>query len=563
MLKLTASLMELHDENPFKVKSYNNAVYGLERTDVTLASLSNSELENLDGVGKSMAAKISGIIATGELPELNRLLEITPAGVLKMMDIKGLGPKKLRTIWKELLIESPETLLEACENNSISKLKGFGEKTQEAIRQALLFTKENEGKVLFEEAELYANALLEAIRKASPDLLIEASGELRRKMEIVETLQFVVGTDHIAKTHEVISQIDILEKDKKLSGPFAWRGRLVEANTKVEFLLSRKEEFYSQLFIRTGARQHLITVTGGELNLMQIAQSGNFESEEAIYKKAGLPYIEPELREGLFEIDLALENKLPLLVEYSDMRGILHNHSTYSDGKNTLRDMAIFCREQGYEYLGISDHSQTAFYANGMKPETVLKQHEEIDRLNKELAPFKIFKGIESDILQDGSLDYEDELLARFDFIVASIHGNLKMSKEVATERLIRAIQNPYTTMLGHPTGRLLLRREGYPIDHKAVIDACAQYGVIMEINANPWRLDLDWRWVNYALEQGVMISINPDAHETGGYRDMYYGVCVGRKGGLTKEKTFNALSLVEVEAHFKERKRRIQSSIG
>lgn len=563
MLKLTASLMELHDENPFKVKSYNNAVYGLERTDVTLASLSNSELENLDGVGKSMAAKISGIIATGELPELNRLLEITPAGVLKMMDIKGLGPKKLRTIWKELLIESPETLLEACENNSISKLKGFGEKTQEAIRQALLFTKENEGKVLFEEAELYANALLEAIRKASPDLLIEASGELRRKMEIVETLQFVVGTDHLAKTHEVISQIDILEKDKKLSGPFAWRGRLVEANTKVEFLLSRKEEFYSQLFIRTGARQHLITVTGGELNLMQIAQSGNFESEEAIYKKAGLPYIEPELREGLFEIDLALENKLPLLVEYSDMRGILHNHSTYSDGKNTLRDMAIFCREQGYEYLGISDHSQTAFYANGMKPETVLKQHEEIDRLNKELAPFKIFKGIESDILQDGSLDYEDELLARFDFIVASIHGNLKMSKEVATERLIRAIQNPYTTMLGHPTGRLLLRREGYPIDHKAVIDACAQYGVIMEINANPWRLDLDWRWVNYALEQGVMISINPDAHETGGYRDMYYGVCVGRKGGLTKEKTFNALSLAEVEAHFKERKRRIQSSIG
>ena len=254
---------------------------------------------------------------------------------------------------------------------------------------------------------------------------------------------------------------------------------------------------------------------------------------------------------------LARENKIPVLLQDADLKGILHNHSTYSDGKHSLRQMAEHCKALGFEYLGISDHSRTASYAGGLEIEKVLKQHQEIDELNQELAPFRIFKGIESDILGDGSLDYPEEILASFDFIVSSVHSILNMDQKRATERLIRAISNPYTTILGHPTGRLLLRREGYPIDHKAVIDACAAHGVVIEINANPWRLDLDWRWVRYAMEQGVKLAINPDAHEMDGYEDMKYGVLVGRKGGLTKEMTLNALSGDEIASYFASRKSR------
>ncbi len=278
---------------------------------------------------------------------------------------------------------------------------------------------------------------------------------------------------------------------------------------------------------------------------------GDFKSEKEIYDYYHLQYIEPELREGLNEVELAKENKIPILIDVKDLRGILHNHTTYSDGINTLKEMAEYCKKLGYEYLGICDHSKSAFYANGLNEERVIAQQQEIDELNKILFPFKIFKGIESDILNGGSLDYNEDILKTFDFIVASVHSNLKMNEEKATERLIKAIENPYTTILGHPTGRLLLSRAGYPINHKKVIDACAANGVIMELNAHPYRLDIDWRWIPYCLEKGVMISINPDAHETQGYHDMYYGTCVARKGMLTKEMCFNALSLEEITKRF------------
>ena len=289
--------------------------------------------------------------------------------------------------------------------------------------------------------------------------------------------------------------------------------------------------------------------------MRQLARREKFQQEEAFYEKAGLQFIVPELREGLGEIGLAADKKLPHLLEDGDLRGSLHNHSTWSDGNHSIREMATWLRDHGYEYLGLCDHSQAAHYANGLSVERVRQQHQEIDQLNAELAPFRIFKGIESDILSDGALDYPADVLASFDFIVASIHSNLKMEEAKATNRLLRAIENPYCTMLGHPTGRLLLRRQGYPINYKAVIDACAQHNVIIEINANPWRLDLDWRWVRYALDQGVQLSINPDAHHTDGYADMRYGVLMGRKGHLTKEMTFNAKSVEEVAAYFEARK--------
>ncbi|RYF89097.1 MAG: PHP domain-containing protein, partial [Chitinophagaceae bacterium] len=270
----------------------------------------------------------------------------------------------------------------------------------------------------------------------------------------------------------------------------------------------------------------------------------------------GLQFVAPELREGLGEITLAANHKLETLITFADIKGALHNHSTWSDGVHSIQEMAIYCRDHlKLEYLGMSDHSKTAFYARGLTEQQIFGQHAEIDRLNSELAPFRIFKGIESDILYDGSLDYGNDVLRTFDFIVASIHSNLKMSEEKATERLIRAIENPYTTILGHPTGRLLLSRTGYAIDHKKVIDACAANGVVIEINANPLRLDLDWRWHRYAVEQGVMLSINPDAHRNEGFHDMEFGVLVARKGGLTPGNCLNCKTLEELELFLSSKK--------
>ena len=316
--------------------------------------------------------------------------------------------------------------------------------------------------------------------------------------------------------------------------------------------------FIKEKILRTGSKSHLLYPMEGDLPFVSLLQDFEFNSEEEVYQKAGYVWIPEELREGFLEFDWAKGGAKPLLEE-KDLKGILHNHSTYSDGKHTLRQMAEHCKSLGYEYLGMSDHSRTASYAGGLDIEKVQKQQAEIDQLNQELAPFKIFKGIESDILTDGSLDYPPDVLASFDFIVASIHSGLSMDRKKATARMLKAVENPYTTILGHPTGRLLLRREGYPLDHKVIIDACAAHAVIIEINANPWRLDLDWRWVHYAMEKGVKLAINPDAHAMEGYADMRYGVMVGRKGGLTAEMTFNALGKEALNKYFEERKNKIK----
>lgn len=559
LFKLTAELLELHDDNPFKVRSYTNAIGALELVEEPLEGKGQAELESINGVGKGIAAKIVEVNDTGSFAELDQLLAATPPGVVEMLQIKGIGPKKVRAIWKELGTETVEDLLDACEQDKLSKLKGFGAKTQENIKQALLFTQENRGKLLYAEAEASAHELLKSIREALPQAKVELTGDVRRQMEIVEGLQFVLATDEPVQVQEVLNQLPTLKQDTKFSGPMVWRGQHTVSNLQTEIKLVPSACFANELLLNSAAVKHLAQSFKDNKSLLMLVREQNFASEEEVYKAAGMAYVPSELREGTNEPQLALDNKLPQLLELSDLKGSLHNHSTYSDGAHTLEQMAIYCRDMGYQYLGISDHSKTAAYAGGLREGDVLRQQKEIDELNKKLAPFKIFKGIESDILGDGSLDYDTDILSTFDFIVASIHSSLNMDEKKATARLITAIENPCTTMLGHPTGRLLLRRKGYPIDHKAVIDACAANNVIIEINSNPWRLDLDWRWVQYALEKGVMLSINPDAHHTSGYHDMRYGVLVGRKGGLTKEMTFNAKSVEEVEAYFKERKERIK----
>jgi DNA polymerase (family 10) len=319
----------------------------------------------------------------------------------------------------------------------------------------------------------------------------------------------------------------------------------------------------------TGSAEHNIAMRGRANKMgMKMSEYGLFRGEDklipckdegGIFAVLGLAYIPPELREDNGEIEAAAENKIPKLVELADLRGILHCHSTFSDGRDTIEAMARATRDMGYQYFGLCDHSQIVVYAQGLTPERVKEQHAAVDELNRKLAPFKIFKGTEVDILNDGSLDYPDEVLASFDFVVASIHSHLNMSQEEATKRILKAIKNPHVTILGHPTGRLLLGRDGYPLDMYKVIDAAAQHGVAIELNAHPYRLDIDWRYCKYAKEKGVLISINPDAHDVDGLRDLRYGVGIGRKGWLEKENILNAMPLQKIERYFLERRKRRQ----
>lgn len=551
--------MELHEENAFKIRSYTSAIYSIDQGNISLEGLSKDELQKINGIGKSIAEVIEQLQQTGTHQYLDELLDKTPKGLLEVLEIKGLGPKKIKVLWKELNITSVHELLEACQAGEVAKIKGFGAKTQEGIIQSLEYMESNRGKWHYADAEPEAIAIQEKLEGLFGKENIAITGDFARKAEIIERLEWIINTDQRKETFDKIDQLEAIEKNKKISSPFTWRGKTKEKELEIVFFAASNSSFVSEQLLRTGSRSHLLAPIDNEQTLGSFFKSKSFSSEKEAYQEAGLPYILPELREGQFEIALAKEDKLPLLLEESDLKGILHNHSTYSDGKHTLKEMALYCQELGYEYLGISDHSRTASYAGGLDIEKVEKQQEEIKVLNKELAPFKVFSGIESDILPDGNLDYPDEVLASFDFIVSSIHSSLNMTRKKATARLIKAIENPYTTILGHPTGRLLLRREGYPIDHKAIIDACAENKVVIEINANPWRLDLDWRWVHYAMEKGVKLSINPDAHEKKGYFHMKYGVLVGRKGGLTNEMTLNAMTLKEIDEYFSKRKNDIK----
>lgn len=535
-----AQLMELHGQNAFRAKALAAAAYKINKLPFPASSKSGDELSSFPGIGASTAKKIKLLEQTGSLPELEELRAATPDGILQMLQVKGLGPKKILIIWKELGLETLGEVYYACNENRLIDAKGFGLKTQEQIRQAIEFTFASAGWVRYASMEPEAHRAYDALKtQLGPDRLISFTGAFRRKNEVLKEVGILIEATQ--------PEMDQLTAKANIQPP-------------IQLIAADRTGFYQQLFLTSGSEDHLLQMAQllkGPSTTLQDEIQG-LDSEEAIYRHFGLKYIAPELREGLDEIDQARQHTLPILIEEKDLKGTLHNHSTYSDGVHTLEEMALYCRDQlGLEYLGISDHSRTAVYAGGLTIEEVHQQWEEIDRLNRQLAPFHIFKGIESDILSDGSLDYPDEILEGFDFVVASIHSNLKMDLDRATERLIRAIENPYTTMLGHPTGRLLLAREGYPIDHKKVIDACAANQVVIEINANPLRLDLDWRWHRYAVSKGVMLSVNPDAHRTSGLHDMHYGVLVARKGGVEAKDCLNTLTLKEITAYFSEKKQK------
>ncbi|MEI2272091.1 helix-hairpin-helix domain-containing protein [Sphingobacterium sp. ML3W] len=543
IFKLCSQLMELHNENPFRTKAMASASFKLDKLPFRIDDASLEELSAQPGMGKSTAEKAKEVAQTGTFKELQVLLANTPSGVVEMLTIKGLGPKKVQIIWQELGIESVGELLYACNENRLVEAKGFGLKTQEEIKKSIEFSISNQGWFLYAKVLSQADTFYAILKTHFPSSLLSFTGDFRRKCEVLSTVDLLIS-ESIEAVEKFLGDYTLVEKTEnslEITDELGFTFKVFSTNIN---------DFYRDLILSTGSTAHL------DLLFNILPDLPSLSSEEAIYRNLRLDYIEPELREGLDEIERAQNHTLTQLIQFKDLKGTLHNHSTYSDGVHTLEQMALYCKDAlGLEYLGICDHSRTAVYANGLSIERLEEQWKEIASLNEKLAPFKIFKGIESDILSDGSLDYPDEVLAQFDFVVASVHSNLKMDEEKATARLIKAIENPYTTILGHPTGRLLLSRSGYPLDFKKIIDACAANKVVIEINANPLRLDLDWRWHRYAVEKGVLLSINPDAHRTEGLLDMQYGIFVAQKGGLEAKNCLNTYSLTDITNYFSNRR--------
>jgi DNA polymerase (family 10) len=546
---LLAKLMDINGENSFRSKTYAIAAFNIEKLPMQLKDTPREKLFGIKGIGESTGRKVIELIDTGKLEALNEYINKTPPGVIEMLNIKGIGPKKINTIWKEMEIESLGELLYACNENRLTLFKGFGEKTQKNIHEAIEFYFLNQGHFLYAQLDEIFPQIDNYLKKLFSPEKVGITGKYRRQELTIEELEFVV-----------------LEPNEMVKPKFqtAQPPELLEEN-ETNLLYKLKNGLKLRLYTGgTNKAYELFNTTGSAefLDAFQQSFAGlNYNGEETdddtpIFTKVKIPYILPCLRETAGIIEKAKKNKLPELIQPEDVRSIIHSHSNWSDGVNTIEEMADECIKRGLEYLVISDHSQTAFYANGLKEDRIREQHRYIDELNNKLAPFKIFKSIESDILNDGSLDYTESVLKTFDLVIASVHSNLKMNEEKAMKRLLTAIENPYTTILGHMTGRLLLSRNGYPVNHKKIIDACAANQVVIELNAHPRRLDIDWKWISYAIEKGVLLSIDPDAHALDGFGDVKYGVLAAQKGGMTKENNLSSFSLREFENWLKKNRR-------
>jgi DNA polymerase (family 10) len=535
MLTLLSKLMDIHGENAFKVKSYQSAAFTIDRLTVPVETLPPEKIAALKGVGKSTAEKISEIIQTGKLQILDNYIQQTPPGILEMLQVKGLGPKKIHIIWKEMGIENIGELLYACKENRLKLYKGFGEKTQASIISAIEFMLQNMGHFLYAQTIEVVPVIFAYLTETFGTDVVFESGDTVRQSPIIEALSFIIT----------------LPKEQVL-----------EALGNTGFIPELIEENCITYKARSGIKVKLYPALPEEMPLLQLKLTAStdfynaiinrlngrttFESEAALFKQAGLAVIPAYLRESADYI--MRYNPATQLITEEQITGIIHTHSNWSDGSNTIEEMAQACIVSGKEYLVISDHSVSAFYANGLNTERIMQQHQYIDTLNDKLAPFKIFKSIECDILYDGRLDYNDAVLASFDLVIASVHSNLNMTEEKAMQRIMAAIQNPYTTILGHPTGRLLLSRNGYPLNMQAIIDACVANNVVIELNANPNRLDIDWKFIPYALEKGALISINPDAHSIEGISDIHFGVLAAQKGMLTAKHNLSSFSLQDFE---------------
>jgi DNA polymerase (family 10) len=533
----------LRGGNPYRAKAYGRAADSLTALAVPLhVIVAEDRLTEIPGVGDAIADIITKLSKSGTHPSLEKLQKEIPEGVLELLAVPGLSPEKVLRLYKDLGIASLAELEAAAKDDRVKKAKGLGAALQTKILQNLAIAKSGEGRLhLHRAAALLAHAK-DSLRKARPELKrVTVAGDFRRGCELVGELTIVAEAPKVAKTSKA-SVADGLQ-----------------------IRLTDRKHFGAALLFATGSAAHVaqLQALAAEKG-MRLEADGLHKGcsliagdETEIYLALGLPLIDPELREGRGELELALKGKLPKLVNDQDLRGILHCHTDASDGTETLETMAKATRQRGFEYFGVADHSKSAHYAGGLSVEEIAQQHREADRLNKRFGKdFRILKGIESDILADGSLDYEDDVLEGFDFVVASIHGRFKLDRKAQTLRLLRAISHPHTTIIGHMTGRQLQRRPGYEIDIEKVLRACAKHDVVVEINAHPWRLDLDWRWHQAALEFGCMLSINPDAHSIPELDHMRWGVAMARKGGVPADRVLNAMPLPEITRYLRQKRR-------
>jgi len=556
VLEEIGTLLELKGENPFKSRAYTNAartISGLE-TDLKEAVRSGS-LKDLKGIGEALFEKISELVTTGKLAYYEELKAAIPAGLMEMIRIPGLGPKRARAIFEQLGISTLGELEYACNENRLLKMEGFGPRMQEKILQGIQYVRRQKGQFHYPVAAREAEILLEVLKAHKAVRRIAVAGSLRRKKEVVKDIDLLVSAEASGPVMEAFTALPEVEEVVAM-GETKSSVRLM-SGINADLRVVSDAEFPYALHHFTGSKEHNVAMRGraqrlgfkmNEYGLFQGEKLVHCRSEEEIFSNLGLAYIPPELREDMGEIAAAETGSLPTLVEEGEIKGIFHNHTVYSDGSATLEEMVEAARAAGYEYIGISDHSRSAQYAHGLEIERVREQQTKIDALQKQYEDITIFKGTECDILPDGSLDYPDDVLASFDFVIVSIHSKFNMPEAGMTNRILKAIKNPYVTILAHPTGRLLLTREPYPVDMPKIIRAAGDHGVVMEINANPMRLDLDWRLGPLTVEEGVPVSINPDAHSVEGVRDVRYGVGIARKGWFTRESVFNTKTASEMK---------------
>lgn len=527
---LLAKLLDIHGENSFKSKSYASAAFAIEKLPIQLENISPEKLASLKGIGTSTAQKITEMLQTGKIKALEEIIFITPKGIIEMMQIKGLGPKKINAIWKEMGIETIGELWYACKENRLKLFKGFGEKTQADVMSKIEFFQKSKGSFLYAQAEKVAPFFHEFLQKIFPDSKIMVTGKMARQLETIEALEWVIALEETEILNN-ISPVDGITFKEKSGDALIFS---TEAGIEI-ILYQATAENFTVLSIQHSSSPEFFE----QLPVITTPVT----DEVSYFAAAKLPFYPAMCRE--FPEMVLKKTKIPKnLIQPENIRGLIHCHSTWSDGSHSIEEMAKAAIGQGLEYMAISDHSKSAFYANGLQEERIIAQHKEIESLNKKLSPFRIFKSIESDILHDGSLDYNNGVLESFDLVIASIHSNLNMPEEKAMTRLIKAIENPYCSILGHMTGRILLSRSGYPVNHRKIIDACAANQVVIELNANPSRLDIDWRHIGYALDKNVLISINPDAHHVDGIADTRYGVLVAQKAMVTTTQNLSSFTL-------------------
>ncbi len=555
LLEEIARFMELSGENHFKTRSYTNGARVLEQLDENIIDVvKEKRLRELPGIGEALAEKIETFVVSGHLPYLDDLRSKFPESIHELFQIPNLGPKRIKVLYEVLEIASLDALKKAADAGKIAELKGFGEKMQVKILEGIEFAKEHANQHLLSEAKAVIDFMLSWLRKEPSITNLSCAGSYRRCKELVKDVDLVASAPDPQK---VMQHFVAAPGIKRVTGKGNTKSSVVwETGINVDLRVVSENEFPFALLHFTGSKEHNVVLRrlANERNL-KLNEYGLFSDKEllvsckdetAIYKQLDLPYIPPELREDLGEFEL---NKTPELITFEEILGVIHCHTTYSDGKDSLGAMVAAAQARKYKYIHISDHSQSAAYAGGLKIDAIEKQHKEIDAINSKLKDFRVLKGIESDIRTDGSLDYEDDILKRFDLIIASVHNKLDMNIDEATNRLVKAIENPFTHILGHLTGRLLLSRQGYPLDFDKVFDACVANKVAVEINANCRRLDIDWRHIRRGKDKGVKFSIGPDAHHVAAIDNIAYGVGIARKGWLEKSDVLNAMTAEEILA--------------